>query len=66
MYICEVSLLDDIHLIDEAFAVAEFLDDEKYIADIDIDATLQVVVEVDVTAKRLPVTVESQADKLTA
>ena len=50
MYICEVSLLNDIHLIDEAFAVAELLDNEKYITDSDIDTTLQVVVEVDVTA----------------
>ena len=45
-----VLLLNDIHLVDEVLAVTELVDNEEYIADIDIDTTLQVVVEVDVAA----------------
>ena len=34
------SLFDDVHLIDEAFATAEFINYEEYVADIYVDATL--------------------------
>ena len=44
-------LLDDIHLVDEAFATAELVDDEEYVADVDVDTTLQIVIEVDVAAE---------------
>ena len=44
-------LLYDVHLVDEAFATAELVDDEEYVADVDVDTTLQVVVEVDVAAE---------------
>ena len=44
-------LLYDVHLLDEAFATAELVDDEEYVADVDVDTTLQVVVEVDVAAE---------------
>ena len=29
-----------IHFVDEAFAVTEFVDNEQYVADIDVDTTL--------------------------
>ena len=45
-------------------ASAQFFKDEKYVADVQCDATLQVVVEVDVTTQRLPVAVECAADEL--
>ena len=39
--ICEYRLLlYDIHLVDEAFATAELVDDEEYVADVDVDTTL--------------------------
>ena len=44
-------LLHDVHFVDEALAAAELVDDEEYITDVDVDTTLQVVVEVDVTAE---------------
>ena len=44
-------LLYDVHLLDEAFATAELVDNEEHVADVDVDATLQVVVEVDVAAE---------------
>ena len=44
-------LLYDVHLVDEAFATAELVDDEEYVADVDVDTTLQVVIEVDVAAE---------------
>ena len=50
-YVNIVFLLHDIHLVDEAFATAELVDYEEYVADIDVDTTLQVVVEVDVAAE---------------
>ena len=46
-----VLLLNDIHLVDEALAVTELVDNEEHITDINVDTTLQVVVEVDVTAE---------------
>ena len=46
-----VCLLYDVHLLDEALAAAELVDNEEYVADVDVDATLQVVVEVDVAAE---------------
>lgn len=44
-------LLYDIHLIDDSLAVTELLDNKEYIADIHIDTTLQVVIEVDVATE---------------
>ena len=44
-------LLYNIHLLDEAVAAAELVDDEEYVADVDVDAALQVVVEVYVAAE---------------
>ena len=46
-------------------ASSQFFEDEQYITDIQIDATLQVVIEIDVTTQRLPVTVESTSDQFT-
>ena len=44
-------LLYDVHLLDEALATAELVNYEEHVADVDVDATLQVVVEVDVAAE---------------
>lgn len=44
-------LLYNVHLVDEALAVAHLLNNEEYITDIDVDTTLQVVIEVDVAAE---------------
>ena len=50
--ICEYRLLlYDVHLLDEALATTELVDYKEYVADIDVDATLQFVVEVDVAAE---------------
>ena len=51
IYINVSRLLYDIHLLDEACALAKLVDYEEYIADIYVDTTLQVVVEVDVAAE---------------
>ena len=48
-----IFLFYDIHLVNQTLAVTKFLDNEKHVTDIDIDATLQVVVEVDIAAERL-------------
>ena len=52
-FVCiwKAMLLHDVHLIDEALAVAKFVNNEEYIADIHVDTTLQVVVKVDVAAE---------------
>ena len=42
------------------FASSQFFKDEQYIADVQIDTTLQVIIKIDVTAKRLPVTIEAR------
>ena len=39
-YVNIVMLLDDVHLLNEAFAVTELVDYEEYVADVDVDATL--------------------------
>jgi hypothetical protein len=44
-------LLYNVHLVDEALAVAHLLNNEEYITDVDVDTTLQVVIEVDVAAE---------------
>ena len=44
------------------FASSQFFKDEQYIADVQIDTTLQVIIKIDVTAERLPVTIESSTD----
>ena len=41
-----VFLLNYLHFVDKAFAIAIFLNDEEYVANVDIYATLFVVVEV--------------------
>ena len=45
-------------------AVAQLVEDEEHVADVQCNATLQVIVEVDVTAQRFPVAVESSTDEL--
>lgn len=45
-------------------AIAQFVEDEEHVAYIQCNATLQVIVEVDVTAQRFPVAVESSTDEL--
>ena len=57
-------LLNDVHFFYQMSAVSQFFQNEEYIADVQCDATLQVVVEVDVTAQGFPVAVECTADKL--
>ena len=59
-----VCLLHYLHFVDKAFAIAIFLNDEEYVANVDIYATLFVVVEVYVAAERFPVAVECKAYKL--
>jgi hypothetical protein len=44
-------LLHDVHLLDEALTITELLDYEEHVADVDIDTTLKVVIEVDVAAE---------------
>ena len=53
-----VFLLNYLHFVDKAFAIAIFLNDEEYIANVDIYATLFVVVEIDVATQRFPVAIE--------
>ena len=43
-----LNLLNNLHFIEQALAVAKLIDDEEHIADIYCDATLQIVVEVDI------------------
>lgn len=45
------SLCHDRHFVDEAFAVTELLNHKEHVADVDVDAALEVVVEVDVAAE---------------
>ena len=45
-------------------AVSQFFQNKEYVADIQCDATLQVVIEIDVTAQGFPVAVERAAYKL--
>ena len=47
-------------------AIAQFVEDEEHVAYIQCNATLQVIVEVDVTAQRFPVAVESSTDELSS
>lgn len=45
------ALLYNCHLVDKAFATAEFVYDEEYVSDVHVDAALQFLVEVDVAAE---------------
>ena len=54
----------DCHFVNEVFAVAELFEDEQHVADVKSDATLKVVIEIDVTTQRLPVSVESATDEV--
>ena len=56
-------LFHDVHLVDEVATAAQLVKDEEHVADVEGNATLQVVVEVDVAAQRLPVAVEGAADE---
>ena len=58
-----ILLFYDGHLVDEVPAAAQLIEDEEHVADVECNTTLQVVVEVDVTAQRFPVAVESTADE---
>ena len=52
------------HFINQVTAVAQLVDDEENVTDINGDTTLEVVVEIDVTAQRFPVAVESTTNQL--
>ena len=56
-------LFNNCHLVDEVAAAAQLVEDEEHVADVEGDATLQVVVKVDVPAQRFPVAVEGAADE---
>lgn len=43
-------LFNDGHLINQVLAAAQLVEDKEHVADVERDATLQVVVEVDVAA----------------
>ena len=51
IYLNLVLLLHDVHLLNEALAITELLDYEEHVADVDIDTTLKVVIEIDVAAE---------------
>ena len=57
-------LFDDGHFVNQVLAAAQLVEDEEHVADVQRDAALQVVVEVDVAAQRFPVAVESAADEV--
>ena len=40
MFCVTLFLFYDVHFVDETFAVTEFVDNEQYVADINVDATL--------------------------
>ena len=63
-FISILCLLDDGHLVDEMLAAAQLVEDEEHVADVQRDAALQVVIEVDVAAQRFPVAVEGAADEV--
>ena len=46
-----LKLFLDCHFVNEVLAVAELFEDEQHIADVESDATLKVVVEIDVTTQ---------------
>ena len=46
-----LKLFLDCHLVNKVFAVAELFEDEQHVADVESDATLKVVVEIDVTTQ---------------
>ena len=56
-------LFYDRHFINQVTAVAQLVDDEENVTDINGDTTLEVVVEIDVTAQRFPVAVESTTNQ---
>ena len=57
-------LFYNVHFFYQMTAIAQFVEDEEHVAYIQCNATLQVIVEVDVTAQRFPVAVESSTDEL--
>ena len=46
-------------------AAAQLVEDEEHVADVQRDAALQIVIEVDVAAQRFPVAVEGATDEVT-
>ena len=59
-------LSHDVHFVNQSLAIAIFLNDEEHITDIHVYATLQLLVEIDVAAQRLPVAIECKANELAA
>ena len=59
-----VGLLDR-HLIDQAGALAPLIDGEEDVANVDYDRTLEVGLELDITAHSFPVSVEGQTEYAT-
>ncbi len=59
-----VGLLDR-HLIDQTGALAPLIDGEEDVANVDYDRTLEVGLELDITAHSFPVTVEGQTEYTT-
>ena len=46
-----LKLFLDCHFVNEVLAVAELFENEQHIADVESDATLKVVIEIDVTTQ---------------
>ena len=46
-----LKLFLDCHFVNEVLAVAELFENEQHVADVESDATLKVVVEIDVTTQ---------------
>lgn len=57
-------LFDDSHLVNQVLAAAQLVEYKEHVADVESNAALQVIVEVDVAAQRFPVAVESTADEV--
>ena len=46
-------------------ATTQFLEDEEHITNIQVDTTLQVIIEIDISTQRLPVAIKCTTDQLT-
>jgi hypothetical protein len=51
VYLLVFILFVDGHFINEVLATTELVDDEKYVADVNRNTTLEVMVEIDVTTE---------------
>ena len=57
-------LIHDRHLIDQILCICHFVHDEQHIAGIQVDTSLQVFLEIDISGHCLRVTIESGSDQL--